>query len=417
MISREIPTKYIQMGRVLELKDDKQHIYSVALMDTGGVVEAMPTMPSTGYSTKYNAEDFVICANAANFWYILGVMPKFDKTENLSPRVQDMTPGEAFVGHAETGSGLHVTPGVVSLECGDVDDKGKGKRAAGVFLVPTYDAIRNLCRRFHVDSAVGDIITYHDDDSGQTALRLFAKQTVETGQDGKNVMLHMGHHKSPADAVFSITVFPPGPDPMAALMTPSISGADPTHKEKFGGAWKDPERKDYETRFYIQSDGTTVYETSDQNPVSSPAPTTLKNVTVKIDPEGFIDTTAMQNITTIAMNYALTCRKDITLKALVNYGLHAVGNVTIKSDKDTIITTLDLGEWVCENLSLGVMDDIRQLCKQAVFEYMRDELKPWLDTHTHFGVMSGAGSTQPPTAPSPALPEDTEALTQNVNAS
>jgi hypothetical protein len=399
-----------QFGGIVEAIKPEKNFYRLRLVDSGTIVTAIPLQQSRGASTRFEPGDNVVVSYAAGAWWITGLVPLFALDKNGSPRLKDLAPGDAFYGNAATGAGVHVTGGQVSVEAAGFDASGKPRRAAGSYWVPDNDAIINLCRRFGIKGAPGDLQMLQDDKTKQTAFRVWIRESSNPAQNGRTSRIHMGYHKSPPGAVFSIATFPPGTDPTAATkkLQKGLMDAE-TQKLPFAGQWPVLERDDWQTRYYAMTDGTVIFESA-MVPAPSMTPTTTAQAKTRviITPEGFITTTADQLVTLNAMNNLIALKQSYTMTA-------NTASFTIKQffavEAETI--TLFSKGGAPASVLLGKLEDTLPLCNMNFFEYFLNEFLTWAMTHTH--PTAAQGPPSPPT-PSPPTPDNTS-ITSATNAS
>lgn len=386
-----------QIGIIIEAVQPEKNFYRLKLVDSGGVVTAVPLQQSRGAATRFAPDDHVAVGFAAGAWLIVGLVPIYSADQNTSPRLESLAPGDAFYGNAQTGAGFHMTGGLPSVEASGFDASGKPRRAAGTYWIPDYDAIRNLCRRFEVNAAPGNFQMLHDDLTGRTAFRLWIRDSSLPNFDGKTARIQMGYHKDPIGAVFSIFTYPKGPDPTAGVMAPDFKMDPEAEKQEFGGQWPKIERKDWNSRYYVMLDGTAIYENA-LVPTPTITPTTEAQVAVKtiIAPEGFITTTAKSTVSLDAFSNL------INLKTI--YELNAKTFALIKAPLVTLNATA---------VKLGQPTSAIPLANENFFNYFIGEFFDYITTHTH--PVSGS-VTGPPIQPMP-FPDPVTSITKNTTAS
>lgn len=388
-----------QIGVIVESIKPEKNYYRLRLVDSGQVVTAIATQKSRGDAVRYEQNDSVIACYAGGAWFIQDLIPIMALDENSSPRLKSLAPGDVFYGNAKTGAGFHMTGGLPSMEAGGIDGSGKPRRSAGTYWVPDYDAIMNLCRRFGLNGAAGDFQMLHDDITGQTAARLWVRGDSTTGLDGKVARIHIGYHKSPVGATFSVTTFPMGPDPVASIKAPDFKMDPEAERQRFAGQWPKLERDDWNSRYYVMLDGTAIYENA-LVPAPSITPTTEAQVAVKviIAPEGFITTTAKSAVSLDAFSNL------VNLKTI--YELTAKTYALIKAPLITLNATA---------VKLGQPTSAIPLANENFFTYFIGEFTDWASTHTH--ISSSPGSpTSPPVQPMP-FPDPVTSITKNTTAS
>jgi len=379
-----------QIGIIQASVKPKKNYYVLKLVDSGSIVTAIPLQQSRGAATRFAVGDSVLASYAAGAWFIDGLIPKIVLDENSSPRLQSLAPGDCFYGNAATSAGMHVTGGLTTIEAGGVDGSGKPRRAAATMWVPDSDAIMNLCRRFGLKGAPGDIQMLHDDLTGETALRMWVRGSSMTGLDGRTTRIHMGYHRDPVGATFSITTFPAGPEP-AIPKVPEFKMDPEAEIHPFAGQWPTVERRDWNSRIYALLDGTLIYENASV-PAPSLVPTTAAQTTNKIiiSPEGIVSFVGTHT--------------DISVEAL-----SSVLSFSASYFMKTPLLDIDT-----QNARIGKLEEVLTVTNSKFFEHV-NKLIELYNNHVHLGVQTGPGAT-PPTA-SISEPATFDMLTHEVKLS
>lgn len=387
----------IQGGFVLEqAKPDSRNFYKVKI-EAGGVVTALLARETSGQAVRLKAGDQVVVAFVNGAWVIIKLIPEYFDNTDTAPRLESLAPGDVFLGNAVTGSGMHVTGGVVALEAGGVDGSGKARRAAGMYLVPDADALRAICRRFEIDASTGTLQMLHDDDTNNSAFRLWVRQSAEPGFDGRVARIHMGYHRAPADTVFSLYIFPPGPDPLTGVLDFNFKFDPAQEKTPFAGQWPKKERDDWRTRFYIKGDGGAVFETA-----NVPAPSIVATTDAQVQSR-----VTMNNDGTISIESL----NDVSLDA-INAMMQLKKNYTAVIKGDTNVSVKGSFALECDDVTIGDLEKAIPISNRKLYDYIVGKLVPWLRRHTH--IDSKGGATTPPVSHVPNPPTEEEAITQNV---
>lgn len=387
----------IQGAFILEqVKPDSRNFYRVKL-ESGGTATALLARDTSGEAIRLKSGDQVVCAFVNGAWVIIKLIPEYFDNTDAAPRLESLAPGDAFYGNAKTGTGFHVTGGVAAMEAGGIDGSGKARRAAGTYWIPDADAIREVCRRFEIDASAGVMQMLHDDKTNNSAFRLWVRQSATPGDDGRIARVHMGYHRKPSGAVFSLYVFPPGPDPMTGLLDFNF-GFDPSKESlPYAGQWPKKERDDWRTRFYIKEDGGAVFETANV-PVPSLVATTDAQVQsrVTMNNDGTINIESLNDVSLDAINAMVQLKKDYT--------------ATIKGDTNVSVDGSFALE--CDDVTIGDLEKAIPISNRKLYDYIVKKLVPWLRAHVH--IDSKGGTTTPPTTGIPTPPTEEEAITQNV---
>ena len=371
----------VQGGVIDSVKDKDRNLYTVRLVESGSAVTAGVSQRSRGASDRYDIGDSVLVNYAFNAWFITDLLPLLNGKKGAAPRLESLAPGDAFYGNAATSAGMHVTGGTVGVEASGVDRDGKQRRAAGQYLIPDYDAIRDVCRRFELDAASGNFQMLHDDITNNSCMRLWTRANAGTGLDGRVSRVQMGYHRKPIGATFSIYTFPPGPDPTAGKMDFDFKLDPEVEAQPFGGQWPKLERDDWQTRYYVMLDGTAIFESA-LVPAPSLTPTTEAQVNVKVivNPEGLITTDAKQVVTLTAM--------ENLIKLKANYTMIAEASAIIKAPAIAIIG---------EAVRIGIVEESLQLCNSNFWVWVVLTFLEGYRSHTHADAQGG--TTGPPIQP------------------
>lgn len=417
--------KEVLVGEIVEVGKDNPGFYRVRVTSTegGATLNAKhaPPIPNMG-SILEQGQRIIGVMGSDDVFYIIATIPEGykgsdKKRRSTMPGHTAMDHGDAFFGSHDNGSGMMIgLDGVINTTaCVAPDDEG-----ATHLMIPGLAAIRNLCRRFQVQSAAGDINCYHDDISGRTAMAFWARPFRLPGLDGKNARIHLGWHDDIPNAMFSVTVYPIGLDvkeKAASLNMQSIIQGLKREVVEYGGQKKlqKDERKDWQTRLYITSTGETVFESA---PIFVPNVATTATPTIKVSSNsltGEIKTTTIGMLDTTALNAAIKLATSYTLTA---------ATATITAPIARIIATGMFGVETAyakinsPQISLGsdaLSAQLRQLVKEQVYDYLQ-QFSIEYNAHTH----PVAGTTTTPPAKIIATLEATYpkeiGLTQNVKA-
>lgn len=378
----------VQAGFIQQITDAARNLYEIRL-ESGLIVTAFTGQNGSGDTDRFADGDYVIAVSVAGGWCIIKKIPGFTKDGDASPRLQSLQPGDKFIGNAKTGAGVHVTGGQVSIEAAGLGGDGNAKRSAGIYLIPDSDAIRALCRRFELDAAGGIFQSLHDDETGKTCMRMWARQNAKPLQDGRVARVQMGYHKAPDDTIFSVYLFPSGPDPMTGNLDFDFKYDPETESRPFGGQWPKVERDDWCSRFYFMTDGTAVYESADV-PAPSPVKTLPAQVNsrVQISPFGEVKTELSSTIELKALSQIISLKKDLTMTA----------DGTVK--------------FTCDDIQMGDPDAAIPVVNLRFFLYFQNLFTTWAANHIH--TVTGS-VTLKPTVPPPQANDNGK--TKNVRLS
>ena len=388
----------VQGGVILTQSDKDRNFYTVRLVESGSAITAAVSQRSRGASDRYEPGDHVIVNYAFSAWFITDLLPRFDTKKAAAPRQGSLAPGDAFYGNAVTSAGVHVTGGTVAVEGSGVDKDGKQRRAAGTYWIPDYDAIRNICRRFEMDAAAGNVQMLHDDLTNNSCARLWMRSNATTGLDGRVSRIQMGYHRKPIGANFSIYTFPPGPDPISEKADFDFKLDPEVELEPFGGQWPKLERDDWQTRYYVMLDGTAIFESA-LVPAPSITPTTPAQVNVKVivSPEGLITTDAKQLVTLTAMENLIKLKNSYTMIA-----------ESLAIIKAPLISVLG------DEVFIGDVEKSLRLCNSEFWVWTVLTFLEAYRVHTHADAQGGV--TGPPIQPV-ADPDPDVTTTINTQAS
>lgn len=420
--------KEVLIGEIVEVPKDNPGIYRVRIQSVSGGATIKgryaPPMRGMGAVLELGQRVIGVMGSDENY-YIIATIPSIFKAgdKKLKSTVfgsDSIEPGDHIIGSPETGSSIIFgLDGIINTSATlSPEDEGVQQ-----ILLPGQDILRNLCRRFEIESAAGDIDCYHDDLTGRTAMALWARPFRLPGFDGKNIRLHMGWHDDLPDAMFSVTIYPVGTDvkdKAASLNVQQIINSTITESEldEYGGQKKlqRDERKDWQTRFYMTYLGTTVLESA---PIFVPNPVKTVTPTIKVESDsllgtiktfctGQVSTEALAMAIKLATSYSLTAA-DIDMKAAIIHAI-ATGQIVLQSPYVKVNAAQTT---IGPDALKGMM---RKLCKEELYDYVEQLVVQHSNIHSH--PVSGA-STGPPyqqiSPPSTAIPKDV-ALTKTLKA-